>query len=51
MAELGYITETQAERLGTSIKESKAIPGYKIKGKLGAGAVFAFWRQERIHDM
>ena len=42
MVELGYITESQAERLKTGIKESKAaahqIPGYKIVGKLGAGA-------------
>jgi len=43
MIELGYITKTQAERVRASIKESKAavhkIPGYKITGKLGAGAM------------
>lgn len=43
MIELGYITASQAERLKTRIKETKAvayqIPGYKIVGKLGAGAM------------
>ena len=43
MIDLGYITHTQAERLKVSIKETKAaahqIPGYKILGKLGAGAM------------
>lgn len=43
MIDLGYITNTQLERLKVSIKESKAaahqIPGYKILGKLGAGAM------------
>jgi len=43
MVELGYITDNQAERLRSNIKESKAavhqIPGYKILGKLGSGAM------------
>jgi len=43
MIDLGYITVTQAKRLGKTITESKAvahqIPGYKILGKLGAGAM------------
>jgi serine/threonine-protein kinase len=43
MIDLGYITTGQADRLRKSIKESKAvahqIPGYKILGKLGAGAM------------
>lgn len=43
MIDLGYITHTQAERLKVSLKETKAaahqIPGYKILGKLGAGAM------------
>ena len=43
MVELGLITDSQAERLRSSIKESKVaahqIPGYKILGKLGAGAM------------
>ncbi len=43
MIDLGYITLTQADRLRSQIKESKKvpyqIPGYKIVGKLGAGAM------------
>lgn len=43
MIDLGYITVTQAKRLGKTITESKAvahqIPGYKVLGKLGAGAM------------
>ena len=52
MVELGYITESQAERLGTGIKESKAaahqIPGYKIVGKLGAGAMAVVYKARQL---
>lgn len=43
MIDLGYITLTQADRLRTVAKDTKKafyqIPGYKIVGKLGAGAM------------
>ena len=43
MIELGFITASQAQRLKSSIKESKAaahqIPGYKILGNVGEGLV------------
>ena len=43
MIDLGYLTGHQAKRLKSRIRESKAaahqIPGYKIQGKLGAGAM------------
>ncbi|MHC4500242.1 MAG: serine/threonine protein kinase [Planctomycetota bacterium] len=52
MVELGYITETQAERLKTTVKESKAafhqIPGYKIRGKLGAGAMAVVYKAKQL---
>jgi serine/threonine protein kinase len=52
MVELGYITESQADRLGTGIKESKAaahqIPGYKIVGKLGAGAMAVVYKARQL---
>src|SRR3989339_162466 len=43
MQDLGYITSGQALRLQQSLRETKSaahqIPGYKILGKLGAGAM------------
>jgi serine/threonine-protein kinase len=52
MVNLGYITPTQAERLRKQIKDSKAvayqIPGYKIIGKLGAGAMAIVYKGKQI---
>jgi len=52
MVQLGYVTASQAERLKTSIKESKVaaqqIPGYKIIGKVGAGAMAVVYKAKQI---
>ncbi len=52
MVDLGYVTGTQADRLRKSIKETKAvahqIPGYKILGKLGAGAMAIVYEAKQL---
>ncbi len=52
MVELGFVTDTQAERLRTAIKESKPdvtkIPGYKVLGKIGAGAMAFVYKGRQL---
>ncbi len=52
LIELGFITATQAERLKRSIRDNKAaihqIPGYKILGKVGAGAMAFVYKAKQL---
>ncbi len=52
MIDLGYITATQADRLRKNIRESKSvvhqIPGYKVLGKLGAGAMAIVYKAQQL---
>ena len=52
MIKLGYITKNQAKRLHTSITANKSaahkIPGYKILGKVGAGAMAFVYKAKQI---
>ena len=52
LIEMGYITATQADRLKKSIRENKAavhqIPGYKILGKIGAGAMAFVYKAKQL---
>jgi serine/threonine-protein kinase len=52
LIELGYITATQATRLKRSIRDNKAavhqIPGYKILGKIGAGAMAFVYKAKQL---
>lgn len=52
LIELGYITKNQYVRLKTNIVESKSaagqIPGYKVSGKLGAGAMAVVYKAKQL---
>jgi serine/threonine-protein kinase len=52
LIDLGYITVTQAERLKKNIRESKTavhqIPGYKVLGKIGAGAMAIVYKGRQL---
>ncbi len=52
MLEYGFVTETQAERLEASIEESREahrrIPGYKVLGKVGSGAMAVVYKARQL---
>ena len=52
MVKHGIITKNQAKRVRELIKESKAaagqIPGYKVSGKLGAGAMAVVYKARQL---
>jgi serine/threonine-protein kinase len=52
MVNLGYITPGQVERLKSRLKVSKTvahqIPGYKIMGKIGAGAMAVVYKAKQL---
>jgi len=52
MIKLGYITKSQAKRLHTDITVNKSaahkIPGYKILGKVGAGAMAFVYKAKQL---
>jgi serine/threonine-protein kinase len=52
MLEYGFVTETQAERLESTIEESREahrrIPGYKVLGKVGSGAMAVVYKARQL---
>jgi len=52
LVEYGFVTPTQSKRVDIGIKESKdaagKIPGYKVQGKLGAGAMAVVYKAKQL---